>query len=409
MKKFLLSLVALLGVMNVSAQTTADVSGAENAIYVQGGVFPIGSEILVPIKIKNSIQAQATSFYVTLQDGLAFAADSGDKTSIACEAPNSDHTIMSNFDTGMIVLYSGKNAYLPETFMILHLNTEGATPGEYTIKIGTINLSNADDESEVWVKDVDFTSTIVLSDGLVLDENAEAFPVISYTGDVTVKRTLKKDKWNTIVLPFAVTKDEFPEIFGEGATAATFNAWTVEYTDEGIPSNITIEFSERKTTLANVLTAGTPYLVKPTKDVSEFTKTSVTVTNDSKKEVVKTFEDEDFTGEVYDGKFIATYAKTKVPQNGLFIRDQKFYYSQGESVIQGFRGYFDLGLILNQDPSAGVKMQIVVDDEATDIEGLQIKNANGAVYSIDGKKIGNNVERLQKGVYIIDGKKVAIK
>ena len=412
MKKVLLSLVALMGVVCANAQTTADISASDNAIYVEAGVYPVGSEILVPVKIKNAINAQACTFYVTLPDGLNFAADSEDDTSISCEAPNSDHTVMSNINNGMIALYSPKNAYLPETFLALHLSTEGLAPGEYTIKIDRLDISNADNAEELILDDA-FVSTIVLGDaGLILDEDAEVFPVTTYTGDVTVKRTLKTGKWNTIVLPFAVTKAEFSEIFGADAAVAQFDSWTAELdetADGYAPANITINFTERKTTLATVLLAGTPYLIKPTKDVSEISKSSVTVALSSRRDVTKTFEEEEYIGAAYDGVFVSTYAKGKVPTDGLFIRDGKFYYSTGETIIKGFRGYFNLNLKLNKDIEAGVKMQILIDGEETSIDNIDFVNTNGAIFTIDGKKMGTDVSRLPKGVYIIDGKKVAIK
>lgn len=405
MKKFLLSLVALLGVMNANAQTTADVSGAENAIYVQGGVFPIGSEILLPIKIKNTIQAQAATFYVTLQEGLAFAQDPSDETSIAGEAPYTDHTVMSNINTGMVALFSGKNVILPETFLFLHLDTEGMAPGEYSIKVNNINISNADNATEVFVKDVDFVSTIVLTDGLVLDENAETLPVSSYSGEVTVKRTIKKDKWNTIVLPFTLTKAQAESAFGTDVKLAEFSGFVTDYGDDPdnvVPLGITVNFTTYTLAARTPMRGGTPYLIKTSKDIEEF---DVVLASETKFVNVTDVSKAD--GDGTPGKFTGSLVKTVIPEEGLFIRDNKFYYSTGETALKGFRGWFELNAVLDKETDFGVKM--FIDGIPTGINDIDFTNTPEGVFTIDGKKMNNDVTKLPKGVYIIDGKKVAIK
>ena len=55
----------------------------------------------------------------------------------------------------------------------------------------------------------------------------------------------------------------------------------------------------------------------------------------------------------------------------------------------------------------GVKMQI--DGIVTNINDLDIEKSVEGVYTIDGKKLTNDVTRLPKGVYLINGKKVAVK
>lgn len=406
MKKLLLSLVALICVMNANAQTTADVSAYDNAIYVQGGVFPIGSEILLPIKTKNAIQAQAATFYVTLQEGLKFAQDPADETSIAGDAPYTDHLVMSNISTGMVALFSGKNVILPETFLLLHLDTEGMTPGEYSIKINNINISNADNATEVFVKDVDFVSTIVLTDGLVLDENAETLPVSSYSGEVTVKRTIKGNKWNTIVLPFSLSPDLAASAFGSDAQYADFSGFETDYGDDLsnlTPLGIIINFTAHALSVRNPLRGGTPYLIKTSKDIEEF---KVTFSNETTFVNVSDVSKADSDGT--PGKFTGSFVQTVVPADGLFIRDNKFYYSSGETNLKGFRGWFMLDAVLGQETDfGGVKM--FIDGIPTDINDIHIANTNGAIFSIDGKKMNNDATKLQKGVYIIDGKKVAIK
>ena len=76
--------------------------------------------------------------------------------------------------------------------------------------------------------------------------------------------------------------------------------------------------------------------------------------------------------------------------------------------MKAFRAYFSVFHILS-DLSAGVKMQVNVDGLPTRISDLNVVDGEGTIYTIDGKKMNNDVTRLPKGVYLINGKKVAVK
>lgn len=407
MKKFLLSLIALLGVVSANAQTTADVSGSDNAIFAEGGTYPVGNEILVPIKIKNGIDAQACTFYVTLQDGLSFAEDTEDATSIMCTVPNSNHTVMSNINNGMIALYSAKNSELPESFLLLHLVTdESVAPGEYTIKIHDMRISNGDNGKEIAVED-EFVSTILLTSDLVLDEASESFPVVDYTGKVLVKRTIKANQWSTIVLPFSLTQAKAKLAFGDNVKLATFSGFETEYENEEsvVPISITVNFAEYAMTVRKGMIACTPYLIKVEDDIETFTADGITIANPSVLNQSGKDADE------VTGIFTGSFAKAVVPEDGLFISGEKFYYSVGKTNIKGFRGWFELGAVLDKETQFGVKLNVLVDGEETAIDDIRVVDTKGAVYTIDGKFIGRDVDlkKLQKGIYVVDGKKVAIK
>ncbi len=103
--------------------------------------------------------------------------------------------------------------------------------------------------------------------------------------------------------------------------------------------------------------------------------------------------------------------KTVIPENGLFISDNKFYYSKGETNIKGFRTWFELEAILGQE-TPFAKINFSVDDETTAIDGINTQRVIEGVYDLQGRKMkieNNDLNSLQKGVYIIDGKKVTIK
>ncbi len=91
----------------------------------------------------------------------------------------------------------------------------------------------------------------------------------------------------------------------------------------------------------------------------------------------------------------------------MFISDNKFWYSTGSTNTKGFRSWLELDGVYGKDMDFGVKMQI--DGIVTNINDLDIEKSVEGVYTIDGKKMNNDVTRLPKGVYLINGKKVAVK
>ncbi|MBQ8050908.1 MAG: hypothetical protein IJ197_04965 [Bacteroidaceae bacterium] len=407
MKKFLLSLIALLGAVSVNAQTTADVSGYDNAIYAVGNRYVKGVEIQLPIKIKNAINAQACSFYVTLQDGLNFVPNSKDATAIAATiaSADADHTIMSNIDNGMVVLFSATNSELPED--MLYLNLIAAEAGEYTITISNLNISNADNGQEIRSTD-SFVSTIVIDDYLTLDENSTTVPGAYESVNVLVKRTMNAGEWSTLCLPFDMTAEQVSEVFGDGSEFATFDSYkkdggNASTSQKFTATKIEINFEPYDWTEDGIF-ANVPYLVKSKNALSEFELSNIDVNAD---------EDEANIGYKKSGKVVGTaygtlHAGEYVPEYGLFLSGGNFYYSKGKTKIKGFRGYFVLNDVLADLTSAGVKMDFNV---VTKIDGVNLTDSEGAVYTVDGKFIGRDVDqkKLQKGIYIIDGKKVAIK
>lgn len=407
MKKFLLSLFALLGVVSANAQTTADVSGYENAVYAEGGQYVAGQEFQLPIKIKNNIDAQACGFYVTLQEGLSFVPNAKDETAIAATLADAsaDHTIMSNISDGHVVLFSPTNSALSENLLYLHLIA--AAPGEYTVTIHSLNASNADTKVEINETN-SFVSKVVIVDYLTLDENSTTAPE-AYTGDVLVKRSIKAGQWSTICLPFAI--EDPVAVFGDGVELADFTDYeeTYDEAEENVVS-IAVHFAT-----ATAMEANHPYIIKVANPVTYedgFKVENVTLEPSQDDAIVE--YDNGLSGKrrVVYGTFYGTYvAETVVPANSLFISGNKFYYSTGATKMKAFRGYFDfVDELAEKVVASTVKMNIDVDG-TTKIDGVHFVESAGAVYTIDGKFIGRDVDlkKLQKGIYVVDGKKVAVK
>ncbi len=288
-------------------------------------------------------------------------------------------------------------------FVALTLTIADDTPmGTYPIRIHTARFNgNPRPESTFNVKIVDRIS---------FDETAEELP--SFTAgtkaNVSMTRTIKANQWSTIVLPFTLTKAKAEAAFGSDVQLAEFSGFTVDYGEDEenvTPLNIVVNFSTYTMTTKKSMTGGKPFLIKTSSEITSFEADDVTMAG-SVTDVQKTDE--------YDtaGKFTGSFVKTKVPADGLFISDNKFWYSTGATNIKAFRGWFELGAVLDKETDFGAKVFFSIDDEPTSVDGVSVvPTRRGDIYSIEGQYVGRDIptERLKKGIYIVNGKKVVVK
>ena len=210
-------------------------------------------------------------------------------------------------------------------------------------------------------------------------------------------RTLYKEGWNTICLPFDV--DLTTEGPLKGATAKTLS----NVANNG--STLTLTFGEAVTQLV----AGTPYIVKLPEEATE------NLVNPIFKGV--TISNELHEVEAGDGTFKGTYARvdwSAGTKNALFLQGNKFYYPASAAYVNAFRAYIQLK---NDAPvSAGANIIIDFgDDNATGIEVVETDAQPSTVnsqledvwYTLQGIPLDS--KPTEKGIYILNGKKVAIK
>ena len=372
---------------------------ADNTVVVSPVTVPQGGTGSFDIELNNDVEFTAFSMELTLPDGITYdskaegsrfdghsvddGAKDGKKTFAALSG--SSKPIKGNSGT-LITVYVTADA--------------GLTIGtELNATLSALTFTTPD-EVEYNLPDVNFTITIGDS-RLVFNENAVNLPV--YTAgekaDVRMNRTINAGEWSTLVLPFTLTKAKAETIFGSDVQLAEFSGFEVDYGDDDenvIPLGITINFATYTMTAKKGMTGGKPFLIKTSKDISVIEADECSLVN-AITDVTKTDEFDT------SGKFTGTFTKTTVPADGLFLNSNKFYYSTGQSNIKAFRGWFELGAVLNRETDFGVKM--VVDGFETKVEGLGVKDAAGNVYDLSGRK----VSKAQRGVYIVNGKKVLVK
>lgn len=265
-------------------------------------------------------------------------------------------------------------------------------------------ISTYPDLQQVFPESTQFTITIGAhaDSRMILDETSTVMPEAAMGVDVHVKRTLTANVWNTIVLPFPMTSQQVGEAFGDGVQLADFTGSEIDEDENGDITGIAVQFQS-----VNAIEANHPYIIKVKEPISEFTVDGVDIdpedepTNAVIKRTKKQWSE-----------MIGTYvANTVVEDDMLFLNGNKFWYSTGQTVMMGYRAYFDFYDVLTSVENADAKVTFEVNGETTDITGVAAPHLEGEVYNVQGLHMGKDADmkRLPKGVYIVNGKKVTVK
>lgn len=402
-KKIFLMITLLVGI--VSAQATNDV--------VVGDVtIPQGGSGVVNIELNNNDdEFTAYQFRLILPEGLNFVADKKGNPSFVAGDRYDDHSISSS-TLGVFSCISTTLAPISGTSGSLlsvdvTASADVAVGTKLNVTLGEIECTTSGTSPKA-VKFEDVTFTVTIGDPadthVVLDETSTTAPVASGGAvDIMVKRTIKANEWSTLVLPFNMTEAQVKEALGSDVQLAEFEDYEAEYDADDNVTGLTVNFLA--TNLSDGFYANYPYLVKTSKDITEF---FVTATIDPDEEDAVAEFTNGKTGpkkEVY-GKLIGTYhAGDAIPADGLFLSGNKFWYSTGATIIKAFRAYFEFIEVLSGVAEA--KVRFMVDEDAAAIEGITPDMENGVWYTLDGRQL--NGKPTEKGVYIVDGKKVLIK
>ena len=401
-KKIFLMITLLVGI--VSAQATNDV--------VVGDVtIPQGGSGVVNIELNNNDdEFTAYQFRLILPEGLNFVADKKGNPSFVAGDRYDDHSISSS-TLGVFSCISTTLAPISGTSGSLlsvdvTASADVAVGTKLNVTLGEIECTTSGTSPKA-VKFEDVTFTVTIGDPadthVVLDETSTTAPAASGGPvDIQVKRTIKANEWSTLVLPFDMTEAQLKEALGSDVQLAEFEDYEAEYTGDDV-TGLTVNFVA--TDLTEGFYGNYPYLVKTSKDITEFIVTS-TIDPDEEGAVVEYDNGKSGKQRKVLGSLIGTYhAGDAIPNNGLFLSGNKFWYSAGATKIKAFRAYFMLNEVLSGVAEA--KVRFMVDEDAAAIEGITPDMENGVWYTLDGRQL--NGKPTEKGVYIVDGKKVLIK
>lgn len=206
--------------------------------------------------------------------------------------------------------------------------------------------------------------------------------------DVTLKRTMKVDKWNTFCVPFSIDATQIADQFGEGTQVAEYES----------SDNSRINFA----TIATGIEAGKAYLVKPTKAAAaeEYAFNGVDITALKPVETVA-------TGIAFRGIYNPTDITVGLPANTFAagIVDNVVMKAAEDSKMNGFRAFF----IIPAGNGSQSSYMLSIDGTATSINAINGAEAvvDAPVYNIQGQRVdGNN---LTPGIYVKAGKKFVVK
>lgn len=399
MKRILLSFFALLMIgSNVNGQV-------QEGYTIQDINLPLGGEAELQVAYNFTARdCKGLQFNIDLPDGLEFVK----KESVISFAQGfySTDNIAAKIVEGSLLVswFSSDNTpiHRKEGVLIgLKVKATG-TPSvgdvfNCTLRDAIRTLPSGEDED---LADCNFKVTIKAanpSNYVILDENSLFAPSGGNNKKVHVKRTLKKDFWNTICLPFAMTNDQLKTAFGDDVIVAAFDSWTYD-----AEKGIIINFNK-----TNSIENGKPYIIKVSSAITEFDIESVNL----RTSLFPT----NIEGDEGSGVMSGNLNLTTLDSKDLFIQDNKFYFAIQGQTIKGLRAKFRFK---DWDDSviALTRGMFTIDgqsigDGTTGINSLSFIPENGKVYSLSGQFMGEkeNLNCLPKGVYIVDGKKMVIK
>lgn len=239
---------------------------------------------------------------------------------------------------------------------------------------------------------------------ITLDEKSESNTIEAKTGvNVTLKRTMVANEWNTICLPFDVSKEQAQTAFGEGVKIAQLD-------DKNSTGN-TLKF-------VNMTDCGmkatVPYLIKPTvaAPTEGYKFEDVTIKDDGKGNVAPgagiTEDLYGFVG-IYNPADVTTHIESTLFNDGKYYAaflgaNNTIFKAKSGGTMKGFRAYF----AIPKDAAASA-LRVVIDGTATSIKNIdsEVVESNAPVYNLQGQRVdGNN---LTPGIYVKSGKKFVVK
>lgn len=204
------------------------------------------------------------------------------------------------------------------------------------------------------------------------DNTIEAMPA-----NVTLKRSFVANKWNTLVLPFAVSAEAVKATFGDAAKV-------VEYSNA---EDVNINF----TTSTNGIKANVPVLIKPAtvnvENTYSFENVNIEVAAEPKAE-----------GTTYS--FVGSYKPYNLVNDDYMLYADKWWKTEaGDSYkIKAFRAY-----IKANTSAAAKQLNLVIDGQTT---GLKLNTVNGNIEGETYNMAGQRVANSYKGLVIKNGKKI---
>lgn len=309
---------------------------------------------------------------------------------------------MQNFD-------GGKDGGAKSNGGTMRIDFAANAGKEYFICAKDASISLARLEVQDWrYKPTKSTTKLELADNADNSTTiSTAYKTKEFYRDAKLTRTFKANTWASLVLPFSMNEKKFEEVFGTGAKC-------LHFTDVNTETN-TVNLTHH---YYNMIVAGRPVFVLPTKDVSDAEIADITLqAKDVRSTTSNGFE------------FVPSYDNATISKNDLYLNNANAikYLSKESATYPGMRSYIKNNA--GYDPSVegatgGVKAMFLnfneAEEYATGIEELITKEfgedaivvtKSTKVYDLNGRMIaaGKDINSLPAGIYIVNGKKYIVK
>lgn len=224
---------------------------------------------------------------------------------------------------------------------------------------------------------------------VTLDE-AQNYERPTFTGshvDVTLKRKLNKNEWNTLCLPFPLSAAQIAELWGASTKVAILTG----------DSETKLSFS-----FCDNIEAGKPCLLNPERVNQEHTY-------EIKDIEVSTWNNSDLQHIVGSTRMKGFFSPRTIMKGSYVIGEaNKVYHLVSDMEAKGFRCYFEDVSGKNRQLTWGI------DNNTTGIDGTFVKPEApkvGNIYTVNGQLVRRNstAAGLAPGVYIMNGIKLIVK
>lgn len=262
----------------------ADVKNVRGIIYQDVEIKNNGVYVVECKGYSNTEKAKLFATIVTMGTN-GNSEDTGDgqiRSTVLSQVSNMSAAEQEALHTGEKNMdYAGQEFYNSRKYINnVLVNVEGVDKTRKAIRFG-IMVGSQDDATPVdgeWTVFDDFRllfANKVANEDLVLDEDRDNLEYLKHettyrNRTLHLNKTLVKDKWNSLVLPVDLTIDQFRNAFGANARLAKLTKLAANEimfeSDKTLDKLVT---TTDKNTV--VLNAYTPYIIFPTKDLSNET------------------------------------------------------------------------------------------------------------------------------------------
>lgn len=208
---------------------------------------------------------------------------------------------------------------------------------------------------------------------------------------VTLKnrKTIYGNEWNMICLPFKLKQTDIQRVFGEDVKVVEFSYVSLE----GDQMQMNFDF-------VTDMKAATPYMIMPSKDVSNLVFDNVLVSTKEAQAITPTGSSYSLVGVLSPVTLTAGHGSVVLLRNNLLS------YVPKECLLHGCRAY----IACSAPESAAKALSLSIDGEVTAIQGVMVQNTQSVVsdkvYNLHGQCLDVDSVHLPKGVYIVKGHKI---